>query len=308
MEGAAADPSLRVMRYPSHIPLYQRLHQVIGTVETRYVILAADDDLYFFDWIDEAVAILERNPGFGVVYGHYCVFALDGFVPYGSDVSVFYPPLENPPFPFLEGETPRERIGEAARSPLGLATTGWYALQRAELLSTVLDYGVRHNLQPLLFEKFMIVAQAAATKTRMLDRLIIARQQEASADRPPAGLRGNEGNVEALRSCCVDYLHGVVGLTQAEAEELADTALEPELKLMRDADRKRYLRAAARYLPALRRFWRRMRPVPVGAASRDPHLPAIPALGAFRQEENSIAALVQGPPGYAHSAAGAGPA
>jgi hypothetical protein len=141
-----------------------------------------------------------------------------------------------------------------------------------------------------LFEKFMIVAQAA-TKTRMLDLLIIACQQQASADRPPVGLRGHEGNVEALRRCCVNYLHEVVGLMQAEAEELAQTALEPELKLMRDADRKRHLRAGARYLPALHRFEPRMRPVPVQAASRGPRLPAVPKRGAFRQEEDSIAAI-----------------
>jgi hypothetical protein len=199
------------------------------------------------------VAFLESRPEFGVVCGQYCEFTLDASTPYGRSLAVSCPTLENPPFPYLEDETPQARVTQIARSPLGLATTGWYALQRTDLLATILDYGVRYRPEPLLFEKFMIVAQGA-TKTRMLDLLIIACQQQASADRPPVGLRGHEGNVEALRRCCVNYLHEVVGLTQAEAEELAQTALEPELKLMRDADRKRHLRAAARYLPALHRF------------------------------------------------------
>lgn len=169
---------------PSEL-LYRRLGRGLDAVTSPYVILAADDDLYFFDWIKRGVALLDADPSFGIVYGHTMRFALDDFVPYASSVRCFVNPIENPPERWLEAGTARQRLVDVSDTASDLATTGWYAMQRTDQLREIIGLALRRGLNNPMFEKFLIFAQAALGKTRRLDEIFLARQMDVGPPRPP---------------------------------------------------------------------------------------------------------------------------
>ncbi len=293
-EWLAANPvglDLIVMRYAG-TTLMERLGLVLEKVGTPYVVLGADDDFYFFDWIDDAVATIERGDGIGVVYGDFIQFELGGFIPTGDAVKFGMPRFENPPFAWLEADSMAERLSELAEKKLGLATAGWYSLQRTELLATIVDYGRKFDLVPLMFERFLVVAQASATKTRMLRRVIGARQVELFLYRAPFRYRGNEHRVAALIACCVAYLVEQCEVEEDEARALTHNVLKAEIALMKAADRKKTLRSAAQSLPFLRSLWRKIRPIQEEHLLRDERLPPILNVDLFKREQAIITNVV----------------
>ena len=109
-------PALRVLHHSPSCMLSTRLAEALTVISTPYVLLAADDDLYFFDWLESAVDLLDSDGSYGIVYGHTLGFELERFKPYGDKVKVFIANKRNPPARWLEGSTPLERLGELGRS------------------------------------------------------------------------------------------------------------------------------------------------------------------------------------------------
>lgn len=293
-EWLAAHPvgfDLTVRRHPG-TTLMERLGLALETIDTPYVILGADDDLYFFDWIETAIAMMDAEADLGVVFGQFMTFRLEEFVPYGLDVAFDVPKLENPPIAWLEADSAEDRFTELSRHRLGLSSPGWYALQRTPLLAAIVTCGRRFHLEAMMFEKFMVVAQAASGKTRMLDQLFIARQTDPALNRSPFGHKENRGRVEALVECSLAYLAEATGLPTERAKEIIDTVLGPEIALMQKADRKRHLRAVANRFPVLRRLWSGVQRMPAINMQRDRRLPATPDVATFAREQRIVKAAL----------------
>ena len=294
-EWLAAHPvgfDLTVRRHPG-TTLMERLGLALETIDTPYVILGADDDLYFFDWIETAVGMMDAEADLGVVFGDFMLFELDGFIPYSDAVRFDMPTLENPPLAWLEGASAAERLAELGRQRLGLASAGWYALQRTELLATIVSYGRRFQLEPLMFERFLVVAQAASAKTRMLPRLLGARQVDPGLYRAPFQQRGNEARIAALTEGCAAYLVAEAGFNETDARQMTQSVLFAELNLMQTADRKRHLRSFARVVPFVRTIWRWLKPVTIVDLLRDERLPPSPDADDFKSQQAIVEGVIR---------------
>lgn len=274
---------LRIVRHDRSWLLYRRIGDVLGSVDTPYVMLAADDDLYFFDWIETGIELLDSDRSFGTVYGHMLRFELESFVPYGGKVRYFVDPDDNPPDRWLEGETAAERLGELGSPETYPATVGWYALQRTSQLQTIVDLADRHELNERFFEKLLIFAQAALHKTRRLDQLFLARQFAPDEIRGPPLFRDSIEQIERLRAACRELLAGM-GFDDRRSKDLFDHAHQGDFAQMKRADAKRHLRRIAKALPFLRTIWGWFVPQNWGACARDERLPRPPAIELCQRE------------------------
>jgi glycosyltransferase domain-containing protein len=284
---------LRIVRHDPSMALYRRMAAGLDMIDTPYVILAAEDDLYFFDWIPGAIELLDSDPSFGTVYGHTLKFELDSFVPYGAEVKFSIDRVTNPPDRWLEGGTPAERLAELGNSESNAATTGWYALQRASQLRAITDLSIRHQLTLHFFERLMVFTQAAMHKTRRLDRLYLARQVAPGHAWPPLSFRDSPDQVEGLKRACRELLAGL-GYDERSAEGLVAHALRGEFAQMRRADSKRLLRRIANAFPFLRKIWGWLRPGADRPYPRDERLPPPPTLDECRREIEIVRRVVSG--------------
>lgn len=295
--------SFELLRASRSLPLHLRIQAALERVSTPYVVLAADDDLYFFDWLGKGVALFDSDPSFGAVYGHTLWFELEEFAPYGANPRFFTKPVENPPERWLEGETARQRLHDVADTPSDLATTGWYALQRADHLRDIVDLGARHGLPDAFFERFLILAQAALTKTRRADEVFVARQVAKGPPRPPLSYRELAKDFDKLRSACRELLSRL-GFDEASAAETIDYVYRNEIALMKRADAKRPLRQAANAVPILRTLWKKLVPNYDAPYPRDQRLPAPPPVDRCRREIEIVERLVTGPAAASAGATG----
>lgn len=265
-------------------PLRDRLIDGAAEVTTPYVMLAADDDFYAFDWLDEAAGLLDRDPTLGTVHGHVLFFDLDSYQAYGRMERIYVHPRRDPPMVWLEQDDAAERL--AALSTGGEpSVVGWYALQRTDILRAFLDAWRAHDVpQPLI--EYLIVFAQAMHKTRMLDRIILARQGNARVSHAYADVDADPGAVPALLAACRDlwraaHPDGEDG--EAAIQHYLDGPLAVCRKMSGSGPRRRA--ALARTFPRALGLYRRLRagggvPAPdrdEGAYS-DPRLPARPPL------------------------------
>lgn len=276
-QGRAYSFPLRIVRDDPASLIYRRIATALDAVATPYVLLAADDDLYFFDWIEPAVELLESDPSFGTVYGHTLRFELDEFVPHGENLRFFVDPYTNPPVRWLEGESAAERLAEIGDPGTYPATTGWYALQRTGQLRAIVDLAIRHGLDGTFFEKFLILGQNALHKTRRLDRVFLARQVARNEARPPVSFRASADQIGRMKAAFRELMAGL-GHDADAADALFERAQRGDFAQMKRADAKRLPRRIADAFPLLRRIWGRLRPRRGPAYARDERLPAPPRI------------------------------
>lgn len=304
---AVAEATLPVTlhQFAPDIPLARRLRQAVDRVDTEYVMLAADDDLYFFDWLEVGLPWLDAHPECEVVVGDYLLFALPGYGVFGDAVTVREPEPGVVPIPFLDGPSPEERIAEHARSPVGLQTVGWYALQRTATLCGILRHAAEFDLPVLFFERFYTMVQACAGTAHFTKEIFIARQANVGAgwrQMPvePLGYARNRAPVARLVACTTAYLTDTLGFTADRAALLVEQAYRHEFAMMRQADRRRVPRRLLnRVLPLRRlvdRVRLRLRPPP----PRDERLPRradrAEVAGKRAIIERACAPLPDGPP------------
>lgn len=145
--------NINFLHHDSQVSLTLRLAEALPLISTPYVLLAADDDFYFFDWLEPAVELLDSDLSYGVVHGYAIQFELESYIPYGNLVKLGYK-KPNPPIRWLEDENPFDRLKELGKS--NWATTGWYALQRTEILSTIVNIANKNELVDYHFERLLI--------------------------------------------------------------------------------------------------------------------------------------------------------
>ena len=260
------------------VPFTRRLQLAMARITTPYVLVAADDDFYFFDWLHGAVERLDRHPDCEAVVGDYLLFTLGAFRAYSDHVSVSEPAGGVLRIPFLEAEAPEERLAEHVRNSAGLITIGWYALQRTATLRAIIDYGLEFELPLLLYERFTVVAQTATGKVHMSQDIFIARQTDAAPGRAaaiaPLGYHGNEAAIQRLLDCTRTFCCERLGWDRQRADAFAALAYANEIAMMRQADRRRWLRDTLNSAPSLRRIVDRVRSRGLKPQIRDKRLPS----------------------------------
>lgn len=276
MRTASFELSYRLQRYPYDLRFPDRLRQALDTVLTPCVMLAADDDFYFVEWIRDHVGLFNVRDDVTAIIGNYLTFGLDGFTAFANTVTIVDGGPERFAIPWLEGETIKARLGELAANPHGIQTIAWYALHRTEALRTIFGYSEQCDLPVLLFERFFTVAQAALGKTVFTPDIFLARQGDANpADfvwrGEPVGLRAQQNVVAKLEMCTTTFLTTELSCDLTLATTLSEMVFAPEIAMMRQADGRRWLRLIVNRF-GLRRWLTRVRGT-TSPQPRDPRLP-----------------------------------
>lgn len=183
-------------------PLLDRLIEGIEQVDTPYVMFGADDDFYAFDWLEEGVAALEADPDIGTVHGHVLFFELENYQAHGRLKRLYVHPRRDPPAVWLEQDDPLERL-RTLTTGVEPSVVGWYALQRTDQLRAILEAWRKQDMPWQLAEYLLVVGQAMR-KTRMLDRIILARQGNPHANHAHFDVDGHPEGVAALTEACRD--------------------------------------------------------------------------------------------------------
>ena len=278
------DFKVKVLRSTPSTPFRDRFRDALKTLDTPFVVLAADDDIYFFDWMAEAAEILESEPSIGTVYGHVLSFQLEAFVPYGALTKYYIRTRRNPPVHWLEAPAATDRLLETGDGVNGHVVTGWYALQRTSQLRETVRIATEIDLRSDLFEYLLVFCQATMGRTRMLDRIVLARQEDPGRRHPTPDPSDAQPSLERLMESCAAFLVEREDITQLEADRIVDRFFAGPRRQLQRAHAKRHLRRLADELPFLRTIWtglmgRPQSPAHQNAASYpDPRLPPIPSI------------------------------
>ena len=118
----------------------------------------------------------------------------------------------------------------------------------------------------------------------MLDRIVIARQEDPGRRHPTPNPSDAQPSLERLMESCAAFLVEREGIARFEAERIVDRFFAGPRRQLQRAHAKRHLRRLADALPFLRTIWtgltgRPRSPVHQNAASYpDPRLPPIPSI------------------------------
>ena len=241
---------IHVLHHPPSSSFPVRMTEALRLISTPYVLLAADDDLYFFDWLKPAVDLLNTDSSFGVVYGHTLRFELEEYRPYGRLIKFDFS-RPNPPARWLEGDTPEARLAELGRSDW--TTMGWYALQRTELFSIIVNAAKQSNLDGVEFELLLVFCQTALRKTKMLDHIYLARQTNPD-EKKIYSYATEKKALETLMETCATILARHEEIEISLAVSMVEEVFGAEIRQLKKNDSRKYLRAIADRFPFLRRL------------------------------------------------------
>jgi glycosyltransferase domain-containing protein len=179
-ESKAGGLDLEYVRYPfdaAYQDFYAKLADALSRVTTPFVVLADNDDLFVPEGLKSAVQYLLAHPEYVACGGQCAVFWLGG--PNGGNDALYGDAIDfkcSSQFSTDRADTARQRLRERC---LG-ANDVFYAVHRTALLRSHFEAVRDCNPRDLfLMEQLVMFLTAIAGKTRQLDRLYIARQQDS---------------------------------------------------------------------------------------------------------------------------------
>jgi glycosyltransferase domain-containing protein len=169
-------------RYPfdsTYADYYAKLADALSRVRTPFVVLSDNDDLFIPEGLAAAVEFLSSNSGYVACGGQCAVFWLAGGVAAAGDDTTYGDSVEwkcSSQFSTDVAETAEQRLRERCRG----ANDVFFAVHRTELLRGHFEAVRDCNPRDLfLMEQLVMFLTAIAGKTRQLDALYIARQQDS---------------------------------------------------------------------------------------------------------------------------------
>ena len=170
------------VRYPfdrSYAEYYAKIADALSRVTTPYVVMADNDDLFIPEGLTRAVEFLVANPEYVACGGQCAVFWLANAGTAAEADSIYGDRVEwkcSSQFSTDVADTARQRLRERC---LG-ANDVFYAVHRTDLLRRHFEEVRECNPRDLfLMEQLVMFLTAIAGKTRQLDTLYIARQQDS---------------------------------------------------------------------------------------------------------------------------------
>jgi glycosyltransferase domain-containing protein len=170
------------IRYPfdrTYADYYTKLADALSRVTTPYVVMADNDDLFIPDGLAQAVAFLSAHPDYVACGGQCAVFWLSGARDAQQPHALFGDRVEwkcSDQYSTDTATTAAARLRERCRG----ANDVFYAVHRTGLLRRYFEAVRDSNPRDLfLMEQLVMFLTAIAGKTRQLDALYIARQQDS---------------------------------------------------------------------------------------------------------------------------------
>jgi len=181
-DARAAGLDVELIRYPidrTYADYYAKVADALSRVTTPFVVLADNDDFFIPSGLASAVQFLSEHPSYVACGGQCAVFWLSrpgspgqGDVLYGDNVEWKC----SSQFSTDVADTASQRLRERC---LG-ANDVFYAVHRTDLLRRHFEAVRDTNPRDLfLVEQLVMFLTAIAGKTRQLDTLYIARQQDS---------------------------------------------------------------------------------------------------------------------------------
>jgi glycosyltransferase domain-containing protein len=179
-ESKAGGLDVEYVRYPfdgAYQDFYAKLADALSRVTTPFVVLADNDDLFVPEGLRSAVDFLLAHPEYVACGGRCAVFWLGGAD--GGEGALYGEAVDfkcSSQFSTDVADTARQRLLERC---LG-ANDVFYAVHRTALLRSHFQAVRDCNPRDLfLMEQLVMFLTAIAGKTRQLDHLYIARQQDS---------------------------------------------------------------------------------------------------------------------------------
>lgn len=173
--------NVEYLRYPydaGYAEFYAKLADALGRVTTPFVVLADNDDFFLPQALTRAVEFLQAHPDHVACGGQCAVFWMAGSRSPGTDTT-YGDAVEwkvSSQFSSDVADTARQRLRERC---LG-ANDVFYAVHRTELLRRHFEKLRACNPSDLfLMEQLVMFLTTIAGKTRQLEMLYIARQQDS---------------------------------------------------------------------------------------------------------------------------------
>lgn len=283
---------LEILHHHGAVPLYQRFSDVLRKISSPYILLMADDDLYYEPWIDASMRYLEEHPSCGTVYGHAITFELDSYIPFGG-IKRFAITKPNPVARWMEHESPIDRLAELGKGPW--TTTGWYAMQRTEIFRKIVYQAKAAQFNNEMLERLLTILQPIYGKVVMLDDVYLARQVNPFENRRAYSYKANKFPLEDLVQIAADALSQVCSMDKYQAELIINKTLEKEINKLkwndlREAININYWKATLSFVYQFVRFSKEYYKK---NSRRDPlapdhRFPTSPALSEARQEINVL--------------------
>lgn len=181
-DARAAGLDVELIRYPidrTYADYHAKVADALSRVTTPFVVMADNDDLFIPQGLTRAVEFLQAHPEYVACGGQCAVFWLSGpgspaqsDVLYGDNVKWKC----SSQFSTDVADTAAQRLRERC---LG-ANDVFYAVHRTDLLRSHFEAVRDSNPRDLfLVEQLVMFLTAIAGKTRQLDTLYIARQQDS---------------------------------------------------------------------------------------------------------------------------------
>lgn len=180
MAGSGLD--LELVRYPvdhTYQDYYRKLADALARVTTPLVVLADNDDLFIRTGLDRAVQFLAEHPSYVACGGQCAVFWItSGSAVIGQDAT-YGEAVEwkvSSQFSSDAADTAERRLRERCMG----ANDVFYAVHRTDLLRS--HFAKLRDCNPrdlFLVEQLIMFLTAISGKTRQLDTLYIARQQNS---------------------------------------------------------------------------------------------------------------------------------
>lgn len=169
-------------RYPfdrTYTDYFVKLADALARVTTPFVVLCDNDDLFIPEGLTAAVAFLSANPGYVACGGQCAVFWLAGRDAARDADATYGESIEwkcSSQFSTDVADTAAARLRERCRG----ANDVFFAVHRTDLLRR--HFAAVRDCNPrdlFLMEQLVMFLTAIAGKTRQLDALYIARQQDS---------------------------------------------------------------------------------------------------------------------------------
>lgn len=170
------------VRYPhdrSYEQYFAKIADAVSRITTPYAVMADNDDLFVADGLRAAVEFLDDNPDYAACGGQCAVFWLESERLTNGDERVYGDRVDwkcSSQFSTDVASSAAQRLIERC---LG-ANDVFYAVHRTDLMKSYFEAVRDCNPRDLfLMEQLVMFLAAIAGKTRQLDRLYIARQQDS---------------------------------------------------------------------------------------------------------------------------------
>jgi glycosyltransferase domain-containing protein len=181
-ESKAQGLAVEYVRYPfdaTYADYYTKLADALSRVTTPFVVMADNDDLFIPEGLARAVECLLSHPEYVACGGQCAVFWLADPGAVTATDTIYGDHVEwkcSSQFSTDVADTARQRLLERCRG----ANDVFYAVHRTDLLSS--HFAAVRDCNPrdlFLMEQLVMFLTAIAGKTRQLDTLYIARQQDS---------------------------------------------------------------------------------------------------------------------------------